>query len=630
MALALGCLTSFSSCMDWLDKEPDDFLTVNKVFENKSHVESWLSAIYSGIIENYYEAARGYDSQADDLAPSIGWQSYGWDIISFQKGDFDTTSDWQFNGNYMVTAPRRIRDAYILLNKIKAVPSQGLDEQEVTYMKAEAKFLIGYLNFVRLTTYGSIPIQEGVANVDAPDDEMLLGQSTFDEAVNKIEGYLMEAAKNLPSVYSDGNKYGRATSIMCYAIRAKLLLFAASPLVNGNKDYANYKNNKGEIVFNPVYDINKWKRAAQAHKELIELAEANGAALYKEYNTDGTIDPYMSYMNMLFTNYNNGNTEILFPRAWVNNLDYEVHCQPRGAGGNGGLGVTQKLVDAFFMSNGLSPILGYNADGSPVINPVSGYTETGFSTEDVMAKTHWIEGDQGASKDKEYNIITRKGTYNMYCNREPRFYISVLYNDAWYRPANRNTQFYSGQQDGGPTHDAPSYGYLARKKVQPNIDPINKVSSYRPGIYYRLAEAYLGYAEALNEYDPNNPDILKYINLIRERAGIPQYGTNEGQIPVPSDMREAIHHERRVELNCENGNRYDDIRRWKIGEQELNGEFYGMNFSGTAKSDNAVDPKAYFVRKPIMKRSFKKKNYWMPIPQNEIDKNLNLRQLPGW
>ncbi|KKX49396.1 hypothetical protein L950_0215800 [Sphingobacterium sp. IITKGP-BTPF85] len=78
---------------------------------------------------------------------------------------------------------------------------------------------------------------------------------------------------------------------------------------------------------------------------------------------------------------------------------------------------------------------------------------------------------------------------------------------------------------------------------------------------------------------------MKYLNLIRERGGIPQYGTGPSALPVPSSqeqVRQAIRQERRVELNNE-GIRYRDIRRWKIGEQTINGNFYGMNFSGTEK-----------------------------------------------
>ncbi|MDG5801012.1 RagB/SusD family nutrient uptake outer membrane protein [Marinilabiliaceae bacterium ANBcel2] len=232
-----------------------------------------------------------------------------------------------------------------------------------------------------------------------------------------------------------------------------------------------------------------------------------------------------------------------------------------------------------------------------------------------------VQGDQEGKEGQ----VTLPGTYNMYVNREPRFYISVLYNGAWFRREGRTTRFMRGEWDGGPTHDAPQNGYLLRKKVHPDHDPRTGQNPYRPGILYRLGEAYLNYAEALNEVDPGNSDILYYINKVRERAGIPDLSEGENQ----DEMREAIRRERRVELNNE-GIRYFDLRRWKLGEEKLNGDFYGMNFYGTEYDDDPNNENAFFVRTPYQTRVFTKKNYWIPIHQTEIDRNFNIEQNPFW
>ena len=118
--------------------------------------------------------------------------------------------------------------------------------------------------------------------------------------------------------------------------------------------------------------------------------------------------------------------------------------------------------------------------------------------------------------------------------------------------------------------DAPRNGYLQNKLAHPDRDNVNVTFPYRPAVNYRLAEAYLNYAEALNECDPGNPDIMKYVNLIRVRAGIPEYGTGAGMITEPQgqeEVRQSIYKERRVELCCESSIRYMDIRRLKIGEE---------------------------------------------------------------
>ena len=371
-------------------------------------------------------------------------------------------------------------------------------------------------------------------------------------------------------------------------------------------------------------------------------AEGNGYALYKEYNGDGSIDPFMSYSNMCYKEFNQGNKEILFARPDVSYDLYSQHSVPRGSRGQGGLGVTQELVDAFFMSNGLPAITGYEPNGEPIINKASGYNESGFSTQPDVRKTKWIEGDKDAKESNTENTIAPAGTFNMYVNREPRFYVSVLYKGAWYRQSSRYVDFYYEGEDGRPASgslwDAPQTGYLLRKRVHPETNILNYSIPYRPGIICRLAEAYLNYAEALNEWAPEQTDeILKYVNLVGERAGIPQYGTGKDsngldKIPAPADqtaMREAIRRERRVEFNCEYAIRFDDIRRWKQIDI-LRGDFYGMNKFGTEKSCDKNNENAYFKRRVEITRAFSEKNYWFPIHQNQLDKNPNLRQLPKW
>ena len=242
---------------------------------------------------------------------------------------------------------------------------------------------------------------------------------------------------------------------------------------------------------------------------------------------------------------------------------------------------------------------------------------------------------KNGSDTNEENVVVPKGTYKMYCSREPRFYISVIYNEQYHWTKKKETNFFYEGEDGLPSHDNPSAGYLIRKHVDPTFDHSTNTGDYksRQGVLYRLAEAYLSYAESLceysidqNTYEANKAEILKYINPIRERAGIPQYGTGADQINPPTDgeeMLKLIKRERRVELNCENGLRWFDLRRWKEAEDVLDGPYYGMNMY--AKKDNRDE---FYTRVVYQTRKFI--SYWWPIPQSEIDKNPNLRQLPGW
>ena len=601
-----------TSCVDYLDKESDTELTLPMVFEDKTRTEGWLANVYSHVPDPYWGYARklGWDILSDDMTASERWRQWDWKVIPMLLGEWTPSTDW--DGNYWSRLPQLIREANIFIENVHPLPDQGISATEVTYMKAEMRFMIAYYYYLLSNTYGPVPFKP---NYIAPTDfnlaDLMEGQRPYYEVVDWVDKELKEVAEILPAKYTEARKYGRATSIMCLAVRARMLLFAASPLVNGNPDYANHKNKDGENLFSTTADKTKWAYAAQACKELIDAAEAAGHKLYTEKNDDGTIDPFMSYQNLFLTRYDEGNTEILFARPGGSEYgEYEKHATP--AAGSGGLGVTQSLVDAFFMENGL-----------PINDDNSEYVETGYSVSDeTRDNTVW---------DTEVNggAISKKNTYNMYCHREPRFYVTVSYNNSYFTQEKRVFNFFNGSADNPHTHDAPQNGYLIRKKISPDLNVKQGTYKYRPGIVYRLGEAYLNYAEALNESDPGNGDILVYLNKIRERAGIRQYttgATDDNFIHVDlndqAEMRKLIRAERRVELSCE-GIRYDDLRRWKEAENVLNGDFYGMNFSG---KDNS----SFYVRTPYLKRVYKKAYYWFPIHQSEIDKNDKLVQSPYW
>ena len=634
IALGMIAMFSLSSCSDYLDKEPDDQLTLETVFENKTNMERWLAYIYNATPKFYnYDGA---DAVADELAPSVGWESQGFKAILYQNGNWTSASGGVIN--YWETFPMRIRQAYIFIKYAHALPD--VTEKEVNYMKAECRFFIAYFHAVMAMTYGAVPIIRD-ATEEITGETLLLKQEPFNTVVDWAANELLETSKLLPAYYDEDNKYGRITSIICLAMRARLLTFAASPLVNGNQDpdMVNMKNCDGVSIFDSTFKPERWKTAVDANKLLIDEAEKAGHKLYIETIGDD-VDAFQSYQNALMLRYNQGNMEILFPRTYDDAGYFDRQANPRSMGGAGAIGVTQSLVDAFFMNNGLVPITGYTNDGAtPVINSESGYSETGYSTVDESYKTTWMYATKGGTEQETEHVIVPKNTYKMYCGREPRFYISVLYNEEYHwgkdksNAKNKFANFFSGGEDGGPSHDSPSAGYLIRKRVDPSAIPASSSGTYkkRQGVLYRLAEAYLSYAESLYEYSvamgtytDNETEILDYINRVRYRAGIPQYGKGADQIPVTeAQLRDLIRRERRVELNCEAGIRFDDLRRWKEAETALNGQFYGMN--ALAKSTERDE---YYKRTLYQTRRFI--SYWWPIPQDDIDKNTNLRQLPGW
>ncbi|MDR1153149.1 MAG: RagB/SusD family nutrient uptake outer membrane protein, partial [Bacteroidales bacterium] len=582
MALFAG----FSSCEDYLDKESDTELTLDMVFQDKIRMEGMLSYVYTGIPD----VLRGYDATTqwrvfgDDYAFSERW---GYDANLKITGNWNTSSPWA--GNFWAGLPQRIRTANIVRANVVPIPNTTINAQEVAYIKAECRFLQAYFYYLLVNTYGPCPFRpDYIAPTDASTAELLAGPEPYDDIIDWCEKEMLAVSEILPATYSQDIKYGRITSIIALSMRARMLLFAASPLVNGNPDYAGFTDREGRPLFNSNEDPSKWTKAREAHRLLIEKAHAAGHELYKMYNNDNSIDAFASTAWVHARTYADGNKEILFSHS--HGADWTLHernIAPVGSNGYGGMGMTQSLVDAFFMKNGLPAITGYQADGkTPVINGASGYSESGFSTtDDVRTANNWNWYDERPG------VAAKTGTFNMYVNREPRFYNAILWNERWYTSDNRNVDFYKYGIDNNYTADAPQNGYLSLKLKHPNSDPKNGNYPIRQGIIYRLAEAYLSYCEILNETDPGNPDILTYLNLIRERAGIPQYATSPtpGYIQVnlsnQAEMKKLIRMERRVEL-CGEGTRYDDLRRWREAETTLNGDFYGMNFSGTVKSDD--------------------------------------------
>ena len=188
-------------------------------------------------------------------------------------------------------------------------------------------------------------------------------------------------------------------------------------------------------------------------------------------------------------------------------------------------------------------------------------------------------------------------------------------------------------------HDAPIEGYGVRKMA-----PMDRNNGRHCANLLRLADMYLGYAEALSacgSYD----EAMKYVNAVRARAGVPGYGNNGGSdsngltyISYPSDrdaVDKRIRRERLIELAYE-WNRYFDVRRWKVADMAIGddwiypsyhrggegGDIHGMN--------SMKDAPAFFEKVVTETRVFAKRHYLFPIPDEDIRRNPKMVQNYGW
>ena len=452
--MAASLLTTNTSCADYLDKEPDTELDIEMVFSNRDKVYQWLAFVYNTIHEpdKWRIWKDGYEVFADDLTPSKRWEQWdGKTTIPKIFGEWTVNSTW--DGDFWRMMPQYIRHGYIFQQRAYALPDSDLPQSEIDNMKMEVKFLTAYAWWQLAENYGAIPFKpDYITPSDFTLSDLMIGQSPFDEVVDYCDQQMLEAANALPAIYDDPSKYGRINKIMALTVRSRMLLFAASPLVNGNEWYKDYRNKAGELVFNPTYDPNKWVKAAEACKLCIDEAEKAGYKLYVETGPTGENDPFMSTYNVHIKKWSEGNREITFPVTKGNGyFDFFLYgASTREFSGGGGQGVYQGLVDAFFTRRGL-----------PILEDES-YSEKGFSENVDKRNTSW---SYGTGKEGE---ITAAGIYKMYCNREPRFYNAVSFHGSWQECAKRPYDFFYNGKDNIRTsspHDAPQNGYLVRKSL---------------------------------------------------------------------------------------------------------------------------------------------------------------------
>lgn len=578
-----------ASCKKYLDQVPNDRITIEEVFRKKATSEQFLANIYSSVPDDW-EAIHDVPWVGTSDEADVTWSgslNYPVNIGNLNPNNIPFDK-W-------ATYYQAIRSATYFINhideneEIRSLNGQQLIDQ----YKAEARFLRAFYYFCLMRQYGPVVLMgEETIAPDAVASDMQIPRSTYDDCVSYVVSELDNAAAVLPVLperngqQSDA-EYGRATRGMAMAVKARLLLYAASPLYNGNTALSAFKTADGIPLIAQTYDAEKWKRAAEAAKAVIN---AGPYSLYK----DPGGDVIKSLDGIYFQSWNN---EQIFVRKSNNVVQWDVHCTPRQAGGWCGIGPTQETIDAYFMKDGKLPAT------SPL------YTESGFTN------------------------VNGQSIYNMYLNREPRFYHGVTYNNSTWQGGNMNApaaiNFYASGPNGKRGHatDFSKTGYLVRKNVGPTTNigsGGNGQRQDRPIILFRLGELYLNYAEALNEYNPGDPDILIYLNRIRERAGIPQYGTGPDALPVPAsqhEMRTMIWAERRIELAYE-GHRWFDIRRWKIAPQVM-GTMHGMDVN---KDDNTFYTRVETATPHLFRPSY----YWWPIGQYEMDRNKKIIQNPGW
>lgn len=599
MLLLAATTMSMNSCNDkFFDAQPDNLLNIETIFSNRAQTENYWGGLYSPIQDVWNQPYSFFWSAITDEMDVSNWQEFPANSGALSADNVNTM---------YVTYYNKIRQAQIFIDNVDRCKELLTAENGATLVKeykAEAKFLRAFYYWSVMKMHGPAVILPLISE-DAAGDNYQIPRSSWDESVAFVIAQIDESIKDLPvehfqmgTTTADGTQLGRINKMVAEAVKSEILLFHASPLYNGNTAMANWRNLDGKQLINPTYDASRWQKAATQAKAAIDLAEANGKALFVKTGANDFETAFLSTRDVFWDGYQK---EGIWMRPNTNRYQWEIHAAPRAISGTAynGLAVVQELVDDFRMQNGQT------------IQQSSTYNENTYSS----AETRYYA----------------EGTNKMYMDREPRFYSYITFNGSLIPGAPKSgmkwVEFFATGNSGknGAPRDWPKTGYTARKNIHPSfsVDPSNATN--RAAMLIRLSELYLNYAEALNEAQPNHPDVLVYLNKVRTRGGLPALTSGLSQARV----RQEIRMERRVEL-CFEGKRFFDVRRWKVADQD--GYRQGGNYEGMDMTKgSAINSPDFHKRVPaVLRAPWEDKNYFMPWHQMEIDRNKQLVQIPGY
>ena len=668
-----------TSCDKWFSTLPPDVLTQDQLWENVDYTEGFLSNVYSYLPDepNQRFAAEGNQSgtwtsgcsEADFVWKRINGGNYdaGGAAAELTSGQMTPTSNQV--QQYWKAYWQAISKATTFIQNVDKCPTTQLSAQLKVWRKGEAIALRAFYYWQLFKIYGPLPILGETAFApDASAASMMLPRATVDSCMNFIENQFDLAASMLPDMPATSSDAGRMSAAIAEAYKCEVLLYAASPLYNGDSDFAKLQNTDGTKLFPQSADLNKWQVARAAYDQWFAKYGQHFSLLVLDHNGNKlsggnktNFDPYLSYREVVRGN-DFTNPEVIFIRTNSSSGTQQYDRTPRFGGGvpdgsnypgqikqAGGQGELQEMVDMFFTDQGL-PI---DAPGSDYFDFTQGVVTANFFVGNGVVDPfqNYVDPWYPSRIFAPANGMVLKS----FANREPRFYANVIFHGMDWGRNNSNANgcipTFDIAGNSGPNqglNDCPIPGYVVGK---------NSLIGGNTGGYYgallRLGGMYLNYAEICNECG-DIVTAIQYVNYIRNRAGVPEYGTgidNNGftRISYPNnidDVRTRIWRERTVELAFEN-QRYFDVRRWKvmlgesIGGNEPNigwlyplyhhggenGAMHGLDIQSGA---NEAAGYKFFTRIVCENYVFSLKNYFYPIPYNECNINPNLVQNLGW
>lgn len=306
-----------------LDYDEASYLEKEDIFTEFGRTKNFLTNIYNHLPHDFVSIDGAMRSAATDEAVHV------WDISNVHRMNNGTWSAIQPLDNVWGSMYSGIRAANLFLEETQGQTFEdqryNLDYQEMMEQfevyPFEARFLRAFFYFELVKRYNNIPL---ITAVLTPEQSLEVEPADFETVIQFIVDECDAIADSLPvdfGSFSSTQETGRATKGAALALKARTLLYAASPL------------------HNPGNDIARWQAAAESAFEVIGMWH---------YSLES------NYSN----NFNNINSsELIFGRRQGASNGFERRNFPVGyEGGNTGTCPTQNLIDAYEMQQSGLPI----------------------------------------------------------------------------------------------------------------------------------------------------------------------------------------------------------------------------------------------------------------------------------
>lgn len=601
--IQFGILVFLMSCAEsYLDKTPLDRYSDATVWADVNLADSYLKGCYNGMSSPF----KNYT-----MLSAVTDQCYSKHMVGYFNGVIsadDVTQNFENMGSkghgqvswLLFQNVQRINIFLANIDKVaEAYPESDKSDikTQTDILKGEALFLRAFAYGTMSRNYGGLPILKEPSELG--DDFSTITRATFKETVEFIVSDC-DAASQLLKLKKE-TQLGRATKEAALALKSRILLFAASDLTadgTAKSELVGYKNPDR---------IALWTAAKDAAKAVMDLGTCK-LADFGAPDKNAVATKYYDF----FRAKDLSDDEVIWGKMFVADVgarhSMNLWMGPNGNNNWSSMNVMQNFVDDYQME-----------DGSE------------FSNHFTLDANRYYK-----------NISTTFQNENIYLNREPRFYGTVLYDGAKFQSRFENLMpidpvgiyerctYIKKKEDGsvetrfgldtrsGPVQNwSGSFtGYIMKKMLDHEIIGRSE-ANVNVWIEFRYAEIIMNYAEACLELG-DIPQATNYINMIRNRAGLPNF---------TGDITEALRHERKIEFAFEE-RRWYDIRRWKILEQTLSQPVLGIDIIQT--TDGNTTTKTWQQITCFTRGTVVEKMYWIPISTTELKKAPQLIQNPGY